>query len=236
MKKVLVITPVKDSWETMQQTIEGLYSSTVDFEYIVYNDFSKKETRQRLIEASEQYGFNLVHLEDVTDSPSPNYKLILQLAQEEAIRMKLPLLIVESDVVVQPTTITELVTFGNRLPKAGMVGAITVDRNGKFNFPYATVKITGKGITETRRSLSFCATLITLPLLKEYNFKALASNKDWFDIHISRQSRRLGFKNYLSRRTPVLHQPHSSRPWKQLKYSNPLKYYWYKLIQKRDRI
>ena len=35
---------------------------------------------------------------------------------------------------------------------------------------------------------------------------------------------------------PVLHKPHSSRPWKQLKYKNPLLYYWRKLTQRRDKI
>ena len=35
---------------------------------------------------------------------------------------------------------------------------------------------------------------------------------------------------------PVLHKPHSSRPWKQLKYTNPLLYYWRKLTQHRDKI
>lgn len=236
MKRVLVITPVKDSWETTLQTIEGLYTSTLPFAYIVYNDFSKKDTRQKLIEASEQYGFTLVHLDEITQNPSPNYKLILQMAQKEAMRLRMPLLIVESDVVVAPTTLKELVAMGNRLPNAGMVGSVTVDESGRFNFPYATVKSTGKGIGETRKSLSFCATLITLSFLERYNFGELSANKDWFDIHISRQSRRLGFKNYLSKRTPVLHQPHSSRPWKQLKYTHPLQYYWYKIIRKRDRI
>jgi hypothetical protein len=64
----------------------------------------------------------------------------------------------------------------------------------------------------------------------------LSAKKDWFDIHISRQSKKLGFKNYLIREQGVLHLPHSSRPWKQLKYSNPLKYYFHKLFSHRDRI
>ena len=53
-----------------------------------------------------------------------------------------------------------------------------------------------------------------------------------------RQSRERGGydRNRLLLDTQVLHQPHSSRPWKQLKYTNPLRYYWQKLTQKRDRI
>ena len=34
----------------------------------------------------------------------------------------------------------------------------------------------------------------------------------------------------------VLHLPHSSRPWKRLKYTNPLLYYWRKITQRKDRI
>lgn len=236
MAELLVITPVKDSWETVIETIEGLYSSTVDFSYTIYNDFSSKENKQKLVEASQLYGFNLVHLEEITQHHSPNYKLILKLAQEEALKRDIPLVIIESDVVVKPDTLQELLTMGRRLRKAGMVGAITTDLSGKYNFPYASETISRQGIVETKKSLSFCATLITESFLRKYNFEELASNKDWFDIHISRQSRRLGFRNYLAKRTTVLHQPHSSRPWKQLKYTNPLKYYWFKLIRQRDRI
>ena len=35
---------------------------------------------------------------------------------------------------------------------------------------------------------------------------------------------------------PVLHRPHQSRPWKQLKYKNPLKYYWLKFTKGLDKI
>jgi len=34
----------------------------------------------------------------------------------------------------------------------------------------------------------------------------------------------------------VWHRPHSSRPWKQLKYTNPLKYYWLKFTKGLDKI
>ena len=56
------------------------------------------------------------------------------------------------------------------------------------------------------------------------------------DVFISHKSIELGFNNYLVTTLPVLHLPHSSRPWKQLKYTNPIKYYWRKLIDKRDKI
>ena len=53
---------------------------------------------------------------------------------------------------------------------------------------------------------------------------------------ISRKSIQLGLSNYLLVTSDVLHKPHSSRPWKQLKYKNPLKYYYQKLIKRLDRI
>lgn len=35
---------------------------------------------------------------------------------------------------------------------------------------------------------------------------------------------------------PVWHRPHGSRPWKQLKYSNPMKYYFFKFWKGLDKI
>jgi GT2 family glycosyltransferase len=55
-------------------------------------------------------------------------------------------------------------------------------------------------------------------------------------VTISRQAKKAGFKNYLAKSIEVVHLPHSSRPWKNLKYNNPLLYYYKKLIHKRDRI
>ena len=45
-----------------------------------------------------------------------------------------------------------------------------------------------------------------------------------------------GFHNYLFINLPVLHRPHGSRPWKKLKYTNPLKYYWLKYTKGLDKI
>jgi hypothetical protein len=73
-------------------------------------------------------------------------------------------------------------------------------------------------------------------LLRQFNFGELPSEKDWYDIYISRRSKKMGFHNYLAKGIEVVHQPHSSRPWKLLKYSNPVKYYFYKYLKKRDRI
>ena len=73
----------------------------VPFTYTVYNDFSTEENTHRLEEAARQWNFRLVNLSDLTDHPSPNYLLVLQTAQKEAIEADAGLLIVESDVIVK---------------------------------------------------------------------------------------------------------------------------------------
>jgi len=121
-------------------------------------------------------------------------------------------------------------------PNPGIVGAITVDKTGNYNLPYTFEKIKGDEVLNTSHSLSFCCTLLTTNFLKEFEFQILSQKKDWFDVYISRQSKKLGFHNYLAKGVEVLHLPHSSRPWKNLKYSNPILYYIRKYIKKRDRI
>ena len=53
---------------------------------------------------------------------------------------------------------------------------------------------------------------------------------------ISHAAPALGLQNYLATDIPVVHRPHQSRPWKQLKYTNPLKYYWKKFTKGLDKI
>ena len=69
----------------------------------MYNDFSTEENTKRLEEASKELNFRLVNLSDITTHPSPNYLLVLQRSQQEAIADDAGLLIVESDVVVKRT-------------------------------------------------------------------------------------------------------------------------------------
>jgi hypothetical protein len=234
--EVLVITPVKDSLDTTRRTIEAVSQAEGKFNYLVYNDFSKAETRKYLEDASKKHGFALIHLEEMTSTPSPNYRIILQHAFEKAIRENKSLILVESDVIVKPSTIKDLSSKLTELNRPGVIGAITVDNEGKFNFPYSYVKESNRPTRHTKHSISFCCTLLTIDFLKTYDFRKLPLKKDWFDIFISKKSRRYGFRNYLLTDIRVLHLPHSSRPWKQLKYTNPLKYYISKLIHHRDRI
>jgi GT2 family glycosyltransferase len=158
------------------------------------------------------------------------------MAQKTAIEQQKPLIIVESDVVVKPDTLSSLIRLATTGNNPGLVGAITTDQYGNYNFPYTFEKIKSNETVETSHSLSFCCTCLSLPFLESFDFGALSANKDWFDVTISRQAKKSGFKNYLAKGLEVLHLPHSSRPWKNLKYSNPILYYLKKLINKRDRI
>jgi GT2 family glycosyltransferase len=236
MSEAIVITPVKDSPSTTVKTIEAICNSDASYEYYVFNDFSQPETKKLLEEYQLKYGFNLIHLEDITDTPPPNYKLVLQKAQDMALEQQKPLLIIESDVIVRKDTISRLLELSTELFNPALIGAITTDHEGKYNFPYNYVKAKGNKIKNTSHSLSFCCTLLTLPFLQSYSFQSLSQKKDWFDVTISRQAKRQGFHNYLAKDLKVLHLPHSSRPWKNLKYSNPLLYYMKKLLYKRDKI
>ena len=236
MYEALIITPVKDSLNTTIETIQSVHQSIGNYLYYIYNDFSTGETTTRLDQIQEDYNFKLINLSDHTNTPSPNYRLVLQMAQNKALELNIPLIIIESDVEVKPNTITELIRYSKELPKAGMVAAITTGLDGKINFPYLNFKTAKKAIKKTRHSLSFCCTLLTINLLKQYDFNTLSTEKHWYDVSISRKSIQFGLHNYLVTSLEVLHKPHSSRPWKQLKYQNPLKYYFKKLINRLDRI
>jgi hypothetical protein len=236
MPEAIIITPVKDSIQTTNLTIQAISKAKGNFEHFIFNDFSTPETKQFLEEAKIKYGFQIIHLEDITSTPSPNYKLVLETAQKMALEKECPIIIIESDVVIQPDTLSGLIEILKTKPKCGLIGAITVDQLGEYNFPYTFEKTKSAEIISTSHSLSFCCTLISIEFLRKFDFKALSQNKDWFDIYISRQSKKLGFNNYLAKGLEVLHLPHSSRPWKHLKYTKPVLYYFKKIFHKRDRI
>lgn len=236
MPEAIVITPVKDSLDTCKQTVQAIMQANGNFDYVVFNDFSTTETKNYLDRTSADLGFQVVHLEDITTTPSPNYKLVLKMAQDMAFEKHCPLIIIESDVVIQKDTITELLSIQANKKEAGVVGAITVDKSGNYNFPYTFEKKKSNDLLDTNHSLSFCCTLISPAFLQVFDFKTLNENKDWFDVYVSRQSKKMGFRNYLAKGVEVLHLPHSSRPWKNLKYKNPFLYYLKKIFLKRDRI
>lgn len=238
MKCLHVLTPVKDSIDFTLDTIRAVMGSrlNVPFTYTVYNDFSTDENTRRLEEAARQYGFRLVNLADVTDHPSPNYLLVLQMAQREAIAADAGMLIVESDVVVKENTLQALYDGALERPDCAIAAAVTVDEAGEVNYPYLHAKGKEGRVYAEKKHCSFCCSLLTVNFLRTFDFHQLDPEKNWHDVTISHQSQKEGFRNYLFTTLPVWHRPHSSRPWKQLKYKNPLKYYWLKYTKGLDKI
>ena len=231
MVEPFIIMPVKDSLETAEQAIRAIVAS--GHTLTVYDDNSTDENAARLDSLRDELGIQVVHICEVLDHPSPNYRWVLNEAQHAAIEKSQDLVIIESDVIVKADTISRLQQAVSK--DVGMVAAVTVNEEGKVNFPYEYAqKIKTDGVCKKR--FSFCCTLLTKAFLKAYSFEQLDPTKNWYDVHISHMSVKMGFENLLQVSNPVLHKPHSSRPWKQLKYTNPLLYYWRKLTQRRDKI
>ncbi|WP_373492925.1 glycosyltransferase [Aquiflexum sp.] len=236
MSKVFVITPVKNAVDSTLECANAIAGSNYSLKHTIFNDFSTEETKSKLQTEADSIGYQLVNLEEITDTPSPNYKLVLQMAQKEALSNGIPMLVVESDVIIKENTIFEMMAFLEEFPKSGLIGAITVDENDNVNFPYLKFKSMTKNVIKTDRSLSFCCTLFSPGFLKAFDFMELDDTKDWYDTFISKKSLELGFDNYVLMKTRVLHRPHGSRPWKQLKYTNPFKYYFLKFWKGMDKI
>lgn len=232
----IVITPVKNSLETVKKTVSSVSDSSIPINYYIFNDFSEKETEDYLRLSIEEYNCHLINLRDHVSTPSPNYRTVLIMSQKMALETGSDLIIVESDVIVKSDTLQSLIQLQNQQPNAGMVAAVTTDQNGKINFPYNHISPSASDVINTKRSLSFCCTLLSNKLLSSFDFNELKEDKDWYDVHISKKSKNLGFDNFLIKSLPVLHLPHSSRPWKLEKYTNPLSYYFKKIFFKRDRI
>ena len=231
MVEPLIIMPVKDSLDTAEQAIRAIVAS--GHTLCVYDDYSTDENAARLDALRNELGIRVVHIREVLDHPSPNYRWVLITAQREALDKGQHLIIVESDVIVRPDTIARMQEA--LTDKTGMVAAVTVDEAGKINFPYEYAqKLHEDGPCSKR--FSFCCTLLTKAFLGAYDFEQLDPEKNWYDVHISHMALKLGFVNVLQISNPVVHKPHSSRPWKQLKYTNPIMYYWRKLTQRRDKI
>ena len=236
MSKLLIITPVKDSIELTELTIRSVMKASfgVECEYVVYDDFSIPENALLLDSLAKELGFRVIHLCDIIDSPSPNYRFVLQHAQEWALKTDSHLVIVESDVVVNTDTFTRLVSAVT--DNVGMVASVTIDESGNINFPYLYARKWSMTDRVISRRLSFCCTLLTNVFLHSYDFQLLNPKKNWYDVFITHISLRKGFRNMLLMTDAVVHRPHSSRPWKLLKYTNPIKYYWLKYTRGFDKI
>lgn len=236
MYDALIITPVKDSIETTESTIEAIKKYSKNCLFYIYNDFSSADNTKKLVDLCKKKDISIINLSDHTNHPSPNYRLILQSAQKLALSLDIPLIIVESDVLINENTIKDLLNYSERLENVGLLGIITKNNEGEANFPYIKYKIATYPVIKTKHRVSFCCTLLSKRFLKAYDFQFLEINKHWHDVAISRKSLELGFSNYLINIGKVLHTPHSSRPWKLLKYKNPVKYYLTKIWEGRDKI
>lgn len=232
-----IIMPVKDSIEMAEKAILAIIHS--GHKVCVYDDNSLPENAKRLDNIAKENNIPVIHISDITNHPSPNYRTVLQLAQQQALLENKHLVIIESDVIIQSDTLCRMASKVE--DGVGMIAAITTDENGTFNFPYHYARkwyfrTKGKTTIATHKRLSFCCTLLTNQLLHAADFQLLDSSKNWYDVTISHWSIDLGFRNLLMLDNPVLHFPHASRPWKRLKYTNPLLYYWRKITLKKDRI
>ena len=229
--------PVKDSIEMTEKAVRALVAS--GYTMCIYDDNSQAENAKRLDELAEELNIGVVHISELTNHPSPNYRFVLQRARKQALAEKMHLVIVESDVIVATDTLDKM--LAEVADGVGMVAAVTVDEQGKYNFPYHYVRgwryrLYGKKTIATNKRFSFCCTLLTNKLLQQADFDLLDPTKNWYDVTISHWSVRLGLRNLLMLGNMVVHFPHASRPWKRLKYTNTLLYYWRKFTQKLDRI
>jgi len=236
-KNLHIIMPVKDSILMTEKAIRAIVASGNNV--CVFDDNSTDANAQRLDELARELNIQVVHISDLTDHPSPNYRFVLQTAQQRALTENKHLVIVESDVIIQQDTLNKMqaeVQAG-----VGMVAAVTVDEQGIYNFPYHYARgwryrLCKSKTISTKKRFSFCCTLLTNELLHKADFQLLDPTKNWYDVTISHWSVRLGLSNLLMLDNPVLHFPHASRPWKRLKYTHPLRYYWRKFTQQLDKI
>ena len=238
MKSLHIITPVKDSIESTLETIKAVMASeiSVPYTYTIYNDFSTDENTALLEKYSKEFGLKLVHLKDITNTPSPNYLLVLRKCQKEAIEAGADMLLVESDVIVAKDTLQGLFDGAAEREDCAIAASVTVDDAGAINYPYGYAKGHEGEVWCVKKHCSFCCSLLTNNFLKAFDFEQLNPEKHWFDVTISQTALKIGFKNYLFCNLPAVHRPHASRPWKQLKYKNPLKYYWIKFTKGFDKI
>ena len=154
----------------------------------------------------------------------------------KAIAAEAGLLIVESDVIVKKHTLQSLFDGAQARKDCGIAAAVTVDEHEAINYPYLYAKGKENQVFPEKKHLSFCCSLLTTDFLRAFDFHSLNPEKNWFYVTISHQALEKGFVNYLFTTLTVWHRPHSSRPWKQLKYTNPLKYYWLKFTKGLDKI
>ena len=197
MKSLHIVTPVKDSIESTLETIKAILSSDikVPYTYTIYNDFSTAENTALLEKYSKELGFTLVNISDLTDHPSPNYLLVLQRCRREAIAQDAGFLLVESDVVVAKDTLQGLFDGALEREDCAIAASVTVDDEGKINYPYEYARGNEGKCYAVKKHCSFCCSLLKPEFLRKMDFDALDPTKHWYDVQISHSALDLGFKN-----------------------------------------
>ena len=118
--------------QTAEQAIRAVVAS--GHTLTVYDDYSSEENAAFLDQLHDELGISVIHISDHIDHPSPNYRWVLIHAQQQAVAHNAHLLIIESDVIVRPDTISRLQQAVS--DSVGMVAAVTVNEEGEINFPY----------------------------------------------------------------------------------------------------
>ena len=179
-----IIMPVKDSIEMTEKAIRAVVSS--GHTLCVYDDYSLPKNAKQLDEIATETGIQIIRIADLTDHPSPNYRFVLQKAQQDALTQGKHLVIVESDVIVQAGTLDRMLTEVK--DGVGMVAAVTVDENDEYNFPYHYLRrlryrFLSRKTISTKKRFSFCCTLLTSELLHKADFQLLDPTKNWAESH-----------------------------------------------------
>jgi len=234
MKLPLVLIPFRDSLTTLQRTILALKKPAPEIPLLLCDDASSAQCLKELNTWLETQNWSKV---DVLSLPvgedAPQYGLALRAGLQRAHNEMRQLLVVESDVEVLPGVVLGLQRVLQRKPDAVMAGAVTIDPEGVWNFPYAgtfrAAKLRSSPLIR-RRSLSFCCTLLDHGFV-DHLLHTPFPDTGWMDLKISAMARKLGTL-WLALDLQVVHHPHSSRPWKLLKYKNPLLYYFYKITRR----
>lgn len=232
--QIIVMTPVKNAIDHAKNCILSVLEFLPNSTYFVIDDFSNDAEVKKLGEFVLNKPIQFIDLKKITQNPSPNYDLALGIVLKNAYENKKSVLVVESDVVLNGKAINSILQNGMLPKRPGLVGAITQNEKGEINYPYQFLnrwrwkkKIKNEMIKV--KAVSFCCTLIGCEFISDIMFENWADKKGWYDLKLSRWARKLGYENFLCT-TPVLHYPHSSRPWKNEKYENFIKYYFKKWI------
>ena len=113
--------PVKDAIETTEQAVRAIIAG--GHTLTIYDDNSTAENAARLDALHKELGIDVVHIGQLIDHPSPNYRWVLIDAQQHCLQNDQHLVIVESDVIVQPDTLDRLSQAVR--PQTGMVASVT---------------------------------------------------------------------------------------------------------------